>query len=97
MTTALTLPDGFTAKALDAAASALDAVAAGLPFQVDDLIAGAMALEWMTTNTTQAAQTYDLLHRVRVLVNGRGFARTTEGRAEAGRLVSMVRALRAEH
>ena len=26
-----------------------------------------------------------------------GFARTTEGRAEAGRLVSMVRALRAEH
>lgn len=97
MTTTLTLPDGFTAKALDAAASALDAVAAGLPFQVDDLIAGAMALEWMTTNTTQAAQTYDLLHRVRVLVNGRGFARTAEGRAEAGRLVSMVRALRAEH
>lgn len=47
MTTTLTLPDGFTAKALDAAASALDAVAAGLPFQVDDLIAGAMALEWM--------------------------------------------------
>jgi len=97
MTTTLTLPDGFTAKALDAAASALDAVAAGLPFQVDDLIAGAMALEWMTTNTTQPAQTYDLLHRVRVLVNGRGFARTPEGRAEAGRLVPMVRALRAEH
>ena len=42
-----------------------------------------MALEWMTTNTTQPAQTYDLLHRVRVLVNGRGFARTGEGRAEA--------------
>lgn len=61
MTTTLTLPDGFTAKALDAAASALDAVASGLPFQVDDLIAGAMALEWMTTNTAQPAQTYDLL------------------------------------
>ena len=74
MTTTLTLPDGFTAKALDAAASALDAVADDLPFQVDDL-----------------------LHRVRVLVNGRGFARTTEGRAEAGRLVPMVRALRAKH
>ena len=51
----------------------------------------------MTTNTTQPAQTYDLLHRVRVLMNDRGFARTSEGRAEAGRLVPMVRALRAEH
>ena len=45
MTTTLTLPDGFTAKALDAAASALDAVAAGLPFQVDDLIAGVSGQE----------------------------------------------------
>ena len=90
----MTLLDGFTVRALDATSYSLDAVVAGLPFEVDDLIAGVMALDSLALNNAQPAQNSELRGRLRALVNSQCFARTPEGRAEAGQLVMMVRALR---
>lgn len=40
---------------------------------------------------------FDILHRVRAFLNAQAFAALPEGRAEAGRLLPMLEAIRADH
>lgn len=88
--------DGFIVRALDAAVSALHTLIAGDRLPADDLIAGTMAIEWLTRKGGQPERTHEALRRLRVLLAAPGFAHADEGRAEAGRLLPMVQAIRAE-
>lgn len=93
----MTMVEGFTGRALDAATSALSSIAVGSPFQVDDLVAGALAIELMgKSGELPPAQALDVQRRLRVLVNGFSLARSAEGRAEASQLIPMVLALRGD-
>ncbi len=92
------LNDEWMRKALEAGASALRAVSDGHALPVDDLIAGVMAVELLTTPGRYASpfDLYDILHRARLLLNVPAFACQPEGRAEAGRLLPMLERIRAD-
>lgn len=94
-----TLPDDWMHKALDAGASALRAVNDGRALPVDDLLAGAMAIEMLAAAGRPVSRfdLFDILHRVRAFLNAQAFAALPEGRAEAGRLLPMLEAIRADH
>lgn len=92
------LSDEWMRKALDAGASALRAVSEGRALPVDDLIAGAMAIELLTNcRYVSPLDLCDILRRARALLNVPGFAGLPEGRAEAGRLLPMLERIRADH
>jgi hypothetical protein len=94
-----TLPNDWMRKALDAGASALRAVNDGHALPTDDLLAGAMAIEMLTSNGRYVSpfDLFDILHRVRAFLNAQTFAALPEGRAEAARLLPMLEAIRADH
>ncbi|HDN9415723.1 TPA: hypothetical protein P2K63_004368 [Aeromonas salmonicida] len=91
-------PQEWMRQSLDAGALALRAVIDGRALPVDDLIAGTMAVELLTTPGRYASpfDLYDILHRARLLLNVPAFARQPEGRAEAGRLLPMFERIRAD-
>ena len=93
-----TLNDEWMRKALDAGASALRAINDGHTLPVDDLIAGVMAVELLTTPGRYASpfDLFDILHRARLLLNVPAYARRPEGRADAGRLLPMLERIRAD-
>ncbi|ERZ10196.1 TPA: hypothetical protein NI803_004582 [Pseudomonas aeruginosa] len=85
----------FIPQALDAAASALAALADGEGLRADDLIAGAIALEWIAGRCSLSHSRFTgisaAVRGLRALATRPSVAESQEGRRAAGSFAAIVR------
>lgn len=81
----------FHIQALTAAALALESVATGETYDIDDLIAGKIALEQLTRVEAVEPNASRLLSRLAPFVTIAGYAGSAQGQHEASKLLASLR------